>query len=133
MGKPSKLDRLYRFFQHEDPEISPGCMWNLAAGSLERKARLYRVIYQDSETRIESEQTIHVKYPRDLEGFYKLLQEILERDDIDISLQKACKILIEEDPWLSMWLTGTLPSLGTDDVSSSSGSTEHDASLPDRS
>ena len=133
MGKPSKLDRLYRFFQHEDPEISPGCMWNLAAGALEKKARLYRVIYQDSSTQIEFEQTIHVKHPRALEEFYTVLQGILERDDVDIPFQTACKRRLELDPWLSMWLTGTLPSLGTDDVSSSSGSTEHDASLPDKS
>jgi hypothetical protein len=108
-------------------------MWNVSAGSLERKARLYRVIYEDSETRISSEQTIHVKYPAQLKEFYELLQTIVQRDDIDMEFQKACTTLLAHDPWLSLFLTDSLPSLGTDDVSSSSGSTEHDASLPDRS
>lgn len=133
MSKPTKLDRLYRFFQHEDPDVSMGCMWNVSAGSLERKARLYRVVYEDSDTCIKSEQTIHVKYPNQLKEFYELLQTILQRDDVDIEFQKACTALLSHDPWLSLFLTGSLPSLGTDDVSSSSGSIEHDASLPDRS
>ncbi len=125
---PTKLDRLYRFSQHEDPDISHGCMWNISAGSLERKARLYRVVYKDSETRIESEQTIHVKYPAKLKEFYELIYGILGRDDLDVEFQRACKNMLEQDPWLSMFLTNTLPLPGIDDASSSSGSTEHDVS-----
>jgi hypothetical protein len=128
MKLPTKLDRLYRFSQHEDPDVSHGCMWNVSAGSLERKARLYRVVYHDSETRIESEQTIHVKYPGKLKDFYELVCGILGRDDVDVEFQRACKSLLEQDPWLSLFLTDSLPLPGTDDVSSSSGSTEHDAS-----
>jgi hypothetical protein len=133
MKRITKLDRLYRFSQHDDPDVSHGCMWNISAGSLERKARLYRVVYQDSDTRIESEQTIHVSYPNQLKDFYELISSIVGRDDVDVEFQKACTTLLEQDPWLSLFLTDSLPLPGTDDVSSSSGSTEHDASLPDRS
>lgn len=128
MKLPTKLDRLYRFFQHEDPDVSHGCMWNVSAGALERKARVYRVMYEDSENQIKSEQTIHVSYPSQLKEFYEMLCGIMGRDDVDVEFQRACKNMVEQDPWLSLFLTNSLPLPGIDDVSASSGSTEHDAS-----
>ncbi len=125
---PTKLDRLFRFFQHEDPDRSPGCYWNLAAGALERKARLYRVVYNDGSTQIECEQTIHVRHPEGLSDWYNLIDSLLQRDDIDLEFQRACKELLLQDPWLHLFLTDTLPLPGTDDVSSSSGSTERTVS-----
>ncbi len=127
------MDRLFRFIQNDDPDASSESTWIVSCGSLERKARLYRIEYHDSQTHIESEQTIHVKYPMKLKNFYEIVCGVLGRDDVDVEFQRACKNMMEQDPWLSLFLTGSLPLLDTDDASASSGSTEHDASLPDMS
>ena len=107
---PSKLHRLHRFFRHEE-DGTHGCYWNVAAGALEKRQRLYRVLYKSSTVSIQDEITIDVKAPEGLKDFFVLLVGITERTDVDPAFQRACGDLLREDPWLSMfqWSTNTLP------------------------
>lgn len=109
MASPSKLHRLHRFFRHE--EDSTHGYWNVAAGALEKRQRLYRVLYKSSTVSIQDEITIDVKVPEGLKDFFVLLVGIAERSDLDPAFQRACSDLLCEDPWLSMfqWSTSSLP------------------------
>jgi hypothetical protein len=110
MSSPSKLDRLYRFFRHEEDGSAWGCYWNVAAGSLEKRQRLYRVVYKSAAVNIVDEIAIDVKTPEALKDFFVLLLEILKRTDVDPDFQKACADVMIEDPWLSLFsFTETSP------------------------
>jgi hypothetical protein len=106
MASPSKLDRLYRFFRHEEDGSRWGCYWNVSAGSLEKRQRLYRILYKTSDISLQDEITIDVKKPEDLKDFFVGLLEILQREDIDPAFQKACADVMIEDPWLSLFSFG---------------------------
>ena len=101
----SKLDRLYRFHRHDTDGDVTGCSWNLAAGSLEKRQRLYRVHYtcQKGGLEIKDELTIDVKKPEPLRAFFDLLHGVLGRTDLHPRFQEACVDLLVEDPWLSAW------------------------------
>lgn len=115
---PSALHRLHRFFRHEEDDAH-GC-WNVAAGTLEKRQRLYRVFYQSSTVSIQDEITIDVKAPEGLKDFFTLLVDITGRTGLDPAFQQACADLLHEDPWLSMfeWSTNNLlrPDTGCDDA-----------------
>ena len=104
---PSKLDRLYRFHRHEEDGSTWGCYWNVAAGSLEKRQRLYRIVYKSNTVNLQDEITIDVKKPEDLKDFFVQLLEILQRKDMDPVFQKACADVMIEDPWLSLFSFGT--------------------------
>ncbi len=103
MASPSKLHRLHRFFRHEDDGTAYGCYWNVAAGALEKRQRLYRVLYKSSTITITDEITVDVKAPEALKDFFMLLTGIRNRTDVDPAFQQACADLLTEDPWLSMF------------------------------
>ncbi len=107
MASPSKLDRLYRFHRHEEDGSTWGCYWNVAAGSLEKRQRLYRIVYKSAKVNIVDEITIDVKAPEDLKDFFIGLLEILRREDVDPVFQKACADVMIEDPWLSLFSGST--------------------------
>jgi hypothetical protein len=106
MASPSKLDRLYRFFRHEEDGSSWGCYWNVSAGSLEKRQRLYRILYKSSTVSLQDEITIDVKRPEDLKDFFVGLLELLQRRDLDPAFQSACADVMAEDPWLSLFSFG---------------------------
>ncbi len=107
MASPSKLHRLHRFFRHEEDGTAYGCYWNVAAGALEKRQRLYRVLYKSSAITIEDEITVDVKAPEGLKDFFMLLTGILARTDVDPAFTQACADLLNEDPWLSMFAFST--------------------------
>ncbi len=75
----------------------------MAAGSLEKHQRLYRVHYACVAVEIKDEITIDVERPAPLRAFFDLLQGFLERTDLQPKFQEACMDLLIEDPWLSVW------------------------------
>lgn len=81
--------------------------WNVAAGGLEKRQRLYRVLYKSSTVSIQDEITIDVKAPEGLRDLFVLLGEITERSGLDPAFQRACADLLYEDPWLSMFQLST--------------------------
>ncbi len=103
MASPSKLHRLHRFFRHEEDGSKYACFWNVAAGALEKRQRLYRVFYESSTVKIQDEITINVKAPEVLKDFFFFLRQLLVRSELDPAFQQACRDLLTEDPWLSMF------------------------------
>jgi hypothetical protein len=75
----------------------------VAAGALEKRQRLYRVMYESSTTKIQDEITIDVKVPEGLKDFYFFLRQLLVRTELDPAFQQACRDLLLEDPWLSLF------------------------------
>ena len=116
MTSPSKLDRLYRFFRHEEDGSKWGCYWNVAAGSLEKRQRLYRILYKSATVSIVDEITMDVKSPEALKDYFIGLLEILKREDVDPAFQKACADVMIEDPWLSLFSGPIETSRAYDDV-----------------
>lgn len=102
----SNLDRLYRFFRHDDEENDAWarCSWNVAAGALEQTNRLYRILYIDPaiNLHIEDEITIDTTQPTRLFGFLQFLQSLQVKKDLDPAFLLACADLLAEDPWLSL-------------------------------
>jgi hypothetical protein len=106
LSPTTKLDRLYRFHRHD--EMSGPVAWNVAAGSLEKRHRLYRIYYKCTRTLLEikDEITIDVKRPEALQAFFSLLVDLLRKTDLDPHFQHACLDLLVEDPWLSRFMGG---------------------------
>jgi len=104
MASPSKLHRLHRFFRHESYGSVHTCYWNIAAGALEKRQRLYRILYKGPTATIDDEITIDVHSPAALKEFFLLLTGICNRMDLDPSFKQACSDLLIEDPWLSMFV-----------------------------
>lgn len=102
MASPSKLDRLHRFFRHEE-EANHTCSWNVSAGSLERRQRLYRIFYESPDYCTQQEITIDVKKPELLKEYFLYIVGILKQPAVDPDFLKACKDLLAEDPCLSMF------------------------------
>jgi hypothetical protein len=101
---PTKLDRLYRFYQHEDDPGPTELVWNVAGGSLERKERLYRIYYSQASTGIliEFEITINIRNLNSA-GLQELIQHIIniiDRNDLDKHFQIACVEMMQLDPWI---------------------------------
>ncbi len=103
MASPSKLHTLHRFFRHEDDGTAYGCYWNVAAGTIEQRRRLYRVLYKSNTIDITDEITIDAKKPELLKDYFWLLAKILQRTDLDPKFKEAVSDLLAEDPWLSMF------------------------------
>ena len=101
---PTKLDRLYRFFQHEDDPGPTELIWNVAGGSLEKKERLYRIYYSQSSTGVvlEFEIAIDVRNlkAKGLQELVELVIRIIDRDDLDKPFQIACVEMMQLDPWI---------------------------------
>jgi hypothetical protein len=102
---PTTLDQLFRFSQHEDPADSHRVQWQVSAGSLEKKKRLYRFFYLDAGgLRIEEEFTIYVQKPQTLKGFFDRMLEVSKMPALDNGFRRTCGRLLVLDPWLGyLW------------------------------
>jgi hypothetical protein len=100
---PTTLDLLHRFFRHEEEDSIYKCVWNVAAGALEKRLRLYRIYYKSDEYSVDKELTVDVKYPDALKEVFMLIAELQELP-LDPYFRHACLDLIIEDPWLSVYL-----------------------------
>ncbi len=79
----------------------------MAAGALEKRQRLYRILYRSPTAQIEDELTIDVGRPGPLKEFFLLLARVIGRTDLEEGFRNACLDLLAEDPWLApYWLKG---------------------------
>lgn len=98
---PTKLDRLYRFSQHESNESV--ATWHVSAGTLETKTRIYRIMYHYGDVHDDMEITIHVKKDVELlKPFLAYLEEVARngKGEYEPWFRLACLDLLTEDPWL---------------------------------
>ena len=104
MQTPTKLDRLFRFYEHETDPDPTGLVWNVAGGSLEKKDRLYRIYYSHlpTNTFLEFEITVNCRNLNSvgLQDLVFYIIEIINRNDLDKRFQIACAEMIQQDPWL---------------------------------
>ena len=110
--KPSTLDQLFRFSQHEDKTESAQVQWQISAGSLENKKRLYRIYYKtisDGVVQIETEVTVRMDRISELEPFFIHIRDVSKRENLSESFRKTCLRLIITDPWLGyLWASKNL-------------------------
>lgn len=100
----NKADMLCRFFEHDDnrdDEIT----WSVSGGSLEGSKRYYRIMYDNSITKLERELVIDVKDTKSLESNIVEFKQIVTgwfnstSEDFVTTVQKMFMI----DPWLSSY------------------------------
>jgi hypothetical protein len=101
---PTKLDRLFRFYQHEEDPGPTELVWNVAGGSLEKKERLYRIYYSQSSTGVllDFEITINIRNLNSLglQDLVRYVVGIVDRNDLDKKFQIACVEMMQMDPWI---------------------------------
>lgn len=78
--------------------------WQVSAGSLDEKKRLYRIFYKPVEAvapLLDLEISIRMKKPEGLKDFVEVVLGALDNTDLDVGFRETCRRLLVLDPWLS--------------------------------
>jgi hypothetical protein len=102
----NRSDMLCRFFEHDDNDDTSNITWCVSGGSLEDSKRYYRIMYDNSITKLERELVIDVKDSK------VLLQSSIVEFKRSVSYWFAStsedfihqvKKMFISDPWLSLY------------------------------